>query len=105
MRRMIRSSISVSSDRFTNGSTSCSRVLIGWQKGAVPLFQMLAAKTGYGPFLRSRNRHPFDDVRDHRLGGEPMARRVRPEPDAMAEDVLRQILDVLRVDFRTPADQ
>ena len=38
-----------------------------------------------------------DDVLDHALGRQAVAGRVRPEPDAMAEDVRRELLDVLRV--------
>src|SRR5713101_6876104 len=66
----------------------------------------MAAKKGYGPFLaRSWNRHSVDDVGDHALGRQPVARGVRPEPDAVAEDVLCEVLDVFRVDLRAPADQ
>src|SRR5687768_15185704 len=34
------------------------------------------------------------------FGGNAVAGGVRTEPDAMAEDVLRQLLHVLRIDFR-----
>ena len=47
----------------------------------------------------SRNRHPLDEVVDDRFGRQAVAGRMRPEPDAMAEHVGRQILDVLRIDF------
>ena len=45
----------------------------------------------------SWNRHPVDDVLDHHLDGEAVAGGVRAEPDAMAEHVRRQILDVLGI--------
>ena len=35
---------------------------------------------------------PLDDVLDHRIGRQAMAGRMGAEPDAMAEDVRRQIL-------------
>src|SRR5439155_12582390 len=94
MRRMIRSSISASSDRLTKGSTSCSLVLM----------TMRIADCGLRA-AASWNSHAVDDVFDHAVGRQPMARGVRPEPDAVAEDVLRQILDVFRVDLRAPADE
>src|SRR5690242_21961018 len=40
--------------------------------------------------------YPLDDVLDHRFGRQAVARRVRAEPDAVAEHVRREILDVLR---------
>ena len=33
------------------------------------------------------NRHPLEDVLDHGVHGQAVAGRVRPEPDAVAEDV------------------
>ena len=41
--------------------------------------------------------NPVDDVRDDRIGRQAVARRMRAEPDAMAEHVRRQFLDVLRL--------
>src|SRR5262245_46645988 len=85
IRRMMRSSISVSSDRLTNASTSVSRVLTrlpgSWYS------------------------HPVDDVVDHFVGGEAVAGGVRAEPDPVAEDVRRQILDVLRVNLGALPDE
>src|SRR2546430_5989722 len=102
MRRMIRSSISVSSERFTKGSTSCSRVLISFQ---IADCGALSVETRELTRRRSWYRDPVDDVGDDAVGGEPVARRVRAEPDAVAEHVLREVLDVLRVDLRPPPDQ
>src|SRR5215468_10662415 len=87
IRRMMRSSISVSSDRLTNASTSVSRVL-----------------TRLG-VLGSWYSDPVDDVIDHFVGGEAVAGGVRAEPDPVAEDVRRQILDILRVDLGALPDE
>src|SRR5262249_39823213 len=119
MRRMIRSSISVSSERFTNGSTSCSRVLMTVRIAECGLRSSIGA-IGRGastrtpqpafrnrPFLcRSWDRHLINYIRNDAVGGQPVARGVRPEPDAVPENVGRQILDVFRVDLgATPHEQ
>src|SRR3954449_9213733 len=101
---MISSSISASSDRLTNGSTSCSRVLIASPRAATK------ARRHEDGFVRrlfvpsclrggSWNGDPIDDVGDDAVGGQAVAGRVRPEPDAMVEDVRREILDVVGVDL------
>src|SRR6185295_15263364 len=46
--------------------------------------------------------HPIDDVFDDRVNRQPVARGMRAEPDAVRQDVLRQVLDVLRIHFRAP---
>src|SRR5688500_15566798 len=82
IRLRISSSISVISERLMSGSTSCSRVRIAlWD-------------------WRS-----FDDVFDHRLGGEAVARGVRPQPEPVAEHVRREILDIFRIHLVAPAHQ
>src|SRR5262249_19563863 len=104
MRRMMRSSISVSSERFTNGSTSCSRVLTAPSALSSLLSPVSCVILGV-PGAPSGNGHLVDDVGDHGVGRESMAGRVRAEPDAMAEDVGREILDVFRVDLGAPAHE
>ena len=42
---------------------------------------------------------------DHQLGGQSVAGGVRAQPDAVAEDVRRQILDVLGIDLVAAADE
>src|SRR4030095_6467876 len=109
IRRMISTSTSVRPDRLTNGSTSCSRVLMNapaphchentkTRKPKALLFRAFALSWQHGRGYTSRYRDALDDVSDDAVGRQPMARRVRPQPDAVAEDVNRQVLDILRID-------
>src|SRR5215813_496032 len=109
IRRMISSSISVSSERLTNGSTSCSRVLTRAPRSATKarrhedclvqeIFFVPSWLRGKSAQPRSWNRHSVDHVGDHAVGGEAVAGGVRAEPDAVIEDVGGEILDVLGVD-------
>ena len=77
------------SDRLMSGSTSWPCVDSGPRRGRGS----------------SRNRHPLHDVVDHRFGRQAVAGRVRPEPDAVAEDVRRQILNVFRIDLVAAAHE
>src|SRR3954468_8798292 len=106
MRRMIRSSISVSSDRLTNGSTSCSRVLTVTVRSSQ--CHDAIASTEYIHLqrrARSWNRDALEHVGEHRIGVEAVARRVGAEPEPMPEHVGGELLDVVRVDFRALADE
>src|SRR3954462_1531643 len=91
IRRMISSSISVSSDRLTNGSTPVS------------LVRIVRRSTFY--VRRSWNRHPLDDVGDHAVGGQAVAGGVWAVPEAAAEDIDGEILDVFGIDLGPLADQ
>ena len=51
------------------------------------------------------NRHLFDDVANHLFGREAVGRGVRTQPDAMAEDEWREIVNVFREYFRPLALQ
>src|SRR5581483_501867 len=51
------------------------------------------------------NRYVFYDVGDDGIGRQPVARGVRPEPYAVAEDERREFLDVLGVDLGAAVDQ
>src|SRR6516162_4196625 len=55
--------------------------------------------------LRSRYWHPIDDFVDDHLHGHTMAGGMRPEPNAVAENVLCKVLHVLRVNLGTAPPQ
>src|SRR4026207_532863 len=104
IRLRMSSSTSVISERLMSGSTSCSRVLIGNppENERAALSECAAGTAGRirvgGGDHGSWNRRSFDDVLDHRVRGQPVAGGVRTQPEAVAEHVLREILDVFRVD-------
>src|SRR5262245_54504770 len=101
MRRMIRSSISVSSERFTNGSTSCSRVLTGFSV----LGSRFSVPGSRFAVLPSWDRDLVDHIIDHRVGGETVACGMGTEPDPVAENVLRKILNVLGIHLGAAPDE
>src|SRR6266540_6358646 len=128
IRRRMSSSISVSSERFTNGSTSVSRVRIRVVSSKCNHEDTKTTKTRskkpksfffvtsclclrafviafVSCFSRSRDCDAFDHVVDDDVRGEAVAGRVRAEPDAVAQDVRREILNVLRVHLRSLPDQ
>src|SRR6476620_371463 len=100
IRLRMSSSTSVISDRLISGSTSCSRVL-----NVVPLEDERTAPSDYatgaagrtGVEGSSRDRRSVDDVLDHRIGGQAVTGGVRSQPQAMAEHVLREVLNVFRI--------
>src|SRR6478735_6448400 len=109
IRLRINNSTSVISDRLISGSTSCSRVL-----NVVPLEDERTAPSDYatgaagrtGVEGSSRDRRSVDDVLDHRIGGQAVTGGVRSQPQAMAEHVLREVLNVFRIDLvALPDDQ
>src|SRR6187399_2949921 len=82
--RMINST-SVISDRLMSGSTSCSRVLTAKPRGRVLSERGFATRRKASRVDGrvegcSWDRRLVDDVLDHRLGGEAVARGVRTEP-------------------------
>src|SRR5262245_61638583 len=108
MRRMIRSSISVSSERFTNGSTSCSRVLTGFSVLGSRLSVLGSRFSVPGSrfaVLPSWDRDLVDHIIDHRVGGETVACGMGTEPDPVAENVLRKILNVLGIHLGAAPDE
>src|SRR6185436_1536987 len=68
------SSISAISDRLTSGASAATSAML-W------------------------NGHLVHDIVDHHLGRDAVAGGVRAEPDAVAEDVPREILHVFRIDL------
>src|SRR5215469_17988857 len=56
--------------------------------------------------LCSWDRHSIDDFIDDHFDCDTMAGRVRPEPDAVPQDILGEVLNVLGIDLSTtPAQQ
>src|SRR5215212_8147550 len=101
---MMKSSISAISRRFTRRSVSTVSHL---PASTVTLSRTWIRALGVErrTFARSWHRHALDDVVDDHFNGDAVTGGMRPQPHAMSENVPRQVLDVLRIDFRATAQQ